>query len=156
MRTRCNNPKCVSYVRYGAVGIKVCPEWNSPEGFIKFLEDVGPKPSPNHSLDRIDFRGDYTKDNVRWIPKVEQAKNTSKNRNITYNGKTLCAAEWDRELDLTPGTVLRRIDVNGWDIHKALSTPRLVRVPRTPGFNRGSGCANQSAMDVSARWWLAD
>lgn len=63
---RCHNPEHRSYYNYGARGIQVCEEWRSEMGFYKFLEHVGPKPSPEHSLDRINNDGNYEPGNVRW------------------------------------------------------------------------------------------
>jgi hypothetical protein len=67
MKQRCYNPKNSSYERYGARGIKVCPEWMTFEGFYK---DMGDRPE-GHEIDRIDPDGNYCKDNCRWLPKSE-------------------------------------------------------------------------------------
>src|SRR5687768_6275469 len=83
-RTRCNNPKLKHYKSYGARGIKVCAEWDCEGGFMTFLADMGHKPTPDQTIDRIDPNGDYTKKNCRWIPKAEQARNTTRNRKFTH------------------------------------------------------------------------
>jgi hypothetical protein len=64
MRRRCNNPKDKNYYLYGAKGIKMCQRWM--DSFHDFLEDVGPRPTPEHVLKRLDVKGDYSPDNVRW------------------------------------------------------------------------------------------
>lgn len=64
MRGRCSNPNNHKYSRYGGRGIKVCERWNSYENF---LDDMGRKPSPQHSLDRINVHGDYEPSNCRWL-----------------------------------------------------------------------------------------
>ena len=76
MRYRCMNPMNKSYKNYGGRGIKVCKEW--AESFECFINDVGYKPSPAHSLDRINNDGDYEPQNVRWATAKEQANNRRK------------------------------------------------------------------------------
>lgn len=70
MLQRCNNPKCHKYRLYGRRGIKVVYK-----SYKEFLADVGPKPSPKHSVDRINNNGNYVKGNCRWATAKEQANN---------------------------------------------------------------------------------
>lgn len=72
MRSRCENPNQPHYPRYGGRGIKVCERWRD---FANFLADMGERPSPRHSLDRIDSDGDYEPGNVRWATASEQRHN---------------------------------------------------------------------------------
>ena len=77
MRQRCYTPTHVAYKHYGGRGISIHPSWLDMEtGFEKFLEHIGPRPSPNHSVDRIDVDGNYEPENVRWATSKEQAQNT--------------------------------------------------------------------------------
>lgn len=73
MKKRCYTPGHGSYAYYGGRGITVCERWR--ESFSAFLEDVGPRPTPNHSLDRIDNNGNYEPSNVRWATASEQMAN---------------------------------------------------------------------------------
>lgn len=63
------------YENYGGRGIKVCDRWNGKDGFKNFVKDMGLKPSPEHSLDRIDVNGDYSPENCRWETRSTQNHN---------------------------------------------------------------------------------
>src|SRR5581483_4677668 len=73
MKRRCNNPRHDAYPYYGGRGIKVCERWQAD--FAAFVADVGPRPSAEHTLDRIDNDGNYEPGNVRWATRVEQRAN---------------------------------------------------------------------------------
>ena len=82
MIARCNNPKNDGYKWYGAKGVFVYPEWiASPADFIAH---VGPRPSPAHTIDRIDPSGNYVPGNVRWATWDQQARN----KNVSVKNKS--------------------------------------------------------------------
>ena len=118
--SRCCNPKYNEYKNYGARGITVCEEWKND--YLRFKEDVGEKPSPEHSLDRIDNNGNYCKENCRWATPEEQSNNKRTNAFIEYNGKTLTVQQWSRETGIKRGVINHRLSL-GWDAEKILTTP---------------------------------
>lgn len=120
MRNRCINPKNPSWKYYGAKGIRFCEQWAS---FADFLEDMGPKPSPEHSIDRADRNGYYEPGNCRWATPQEQGRNTSKSSWLTHAGRTLCLAEWAGEAGIGASTIEARINDFGWSVAEALTTP---------------------------------
>lgn len=111
MRQRCHNPKNKAYPYYGGRGIYVCDRWR--ESFENFLEDMGPRPSPKHSLDRKDNDGPYSPENCRWATKREQMRNRSDNRWLTIAGETKCIGDWEKEAGLNQGIIGSRIR-RGW------------------------------------------
>ena len=74
---RTTNPNNQDYHHYGGRGIKMHPKWEeNAESFIKYLLNaLGPKPTPQHTLDRIDNDQGYFPGNLRWATKKEQANN---------------------------------------------------------------------------------
>ena len=82
IRARCTNPNHKSYPQYGGRGIRVCPQWLGYGSIHQFELDMGPRPTPAHSVDRIDNDGDYSPENCRWATPTEQQENSSQARTI--------------------------------------------------------------------------
>jgi hypothetical protein len=120
MKQRCKNPKNTHYVRYGGRGITYDQSW---ENFEVFLRDMGAKPTSNMELDRIDNDGNYCKENCRWATRKEQTRNRGgarATRLYTFNDKTMCIADWAKEIGITPQSLQKRLN-NGWPLEIALN-----------------------------------
>lgn len=73
MKSRCSNSNKKEYVNYGFRGIKVSDDWLT--SFETFYKDMGPRPTANHSVERIDVNGNYEPSNCKWATSEEQARN---------------------------------------------------------------------------------
>lgn len=116
MHRRCYDDTRKDFPRYGGRGIKVCQRWHD---FASFFVDMGPRPSREHSLDRINSNGDYEPNNCRWATALQQQNNRSDNRIVTWRGKTRTLSEWSRAIGIEPQTLLKRLD--RWAIDRAMT-----------------------------------
>ena len=94
MKERCYNPHNKKYHLYGARGIKVCERWLN--SFENFLADMGTRPSPEHSIDRIESHGNYEPTNCRWATIEQQNNNRSSNRWVVVDGQRMTVAQASR------------------------------------------------------------
>lgn len=120
MKQRCSNPNCHGYENYGGRGIEVCDRWL--ESYLNFIADMGARPTPFHSIDRIDVNGNYEPSNCRWATRREQALNTRANHRLSLNGKIQSITEWSRETGVKSVTIHSRLRY-GWSVERALTEP---------------------------------
>lgn len=66
--------------------------------FDQWFTELGPRPSPNHSVDRINNDGHYELGNVRWALPEEQGKNRRKPK---YDRETILRMHAMRQKGLT-------------------------------------------------------
>ena len=131
MIQRCTNPRHVSYPDYGARGIKVSDRWRSE--FALFLADMGSRPGPKYSLDRIDPNGNYEPANCRWLTSKEQQRNRRKRTELpTPNGSKLLV-DFAEETSQSEGALRQRL-ASGWDPARVVEipvkrrlTPRVIK-----------------------------
>jgi hypothetical protein len=119
MLQRCRNKNNNNYSLYGGRGIEVCPEWSD---FSTFRRDIGKRPSPGHTLDRIDNNVGYSPENCRWATKVQQENNKRSNVLISCGGVEKTVAEWSRESGIGKNTIYARLRY-GWTGEEAVSVP---------------------------------
>lgn len=127
IRTRCLNPNCKDWGLYGGRGIAICERWL--KSFADFYNDMGPRPSPKHSIDRIDSEGDYSPSNCRWATNLEQANNRRNLHYITCEGVTRTLTEWSKAAGVSTSTMYQRIQRSGTS---AAATPKISRRTRNP------------------------
>lgn len=121
MIQRCTNPNNTSYHRYGGRGIKVCKRWRN---FLLFIEDVGVKPTPNHTLERKNNDKGYCPENVRWATFKEQHSNREDSRFLTLGSKCLSLPEWSALTGLPQHCIRSRLK-RGWSEIEALCIPKM-------------------------------
>lgn len=107
MKRRCYTPTAGNFHDYGGRGITVCDRWR--ESFAAFYADVGPRPSPHHSIDRKNVHGNYDPDNVRWATTQQQNSNRRDSNRISVGNEIVCGAELARRLGVSRSSVNRRI-----------------------------------------------
>lgn len=118
---RCHNARNTSFANYGGRGIQVCERWR--ESFEAFLADMGPRPSPDHSIERRDNDGSYSPENCVWATKIEQNRNTRQNVLLTINGRTQCRSAWAAEVGIRAHAIRDRMEKLGWPAERAVLTP---------------------------------
>lgn len=158
MVRRCTYPKDISYRNYGARGIKVCKRWRNGEGgesgFWCFFHDLGPRPSPDHSIDRVNNNGDYETSNVRWASAKEQGRNRRTNVMIEHEGERLILKDAlakigkdhgsyfnHRQQGLSPQEAFDRILESGWRRQYVLVDGRRASLM---GALKAAGCSHGS------------
>lgn len=105
MIERCNNPNHDSYERYGGRGIRVCDRWMN--SFAAFYEDMGPRPSEKHQVDREDNNGNYEPCNCHWTTIKQNSFNRSTSKRWYIKGAMfMSSTEAANAHGVTPRTIL--------------------------------------------------
>jgi len=127
MVKRCTNNKDKEWMRYGGRGIKICERWLKGDGKISgseaFINDMGEPPSKSHSIERIDFNGNYEPDNCYWATPKQQANNKSNTRYIEVFGERLPISIAADKFNIKRATLRDRIFRYGMSAEQAVSLP---------------------------------
>lgn len=125
IKSRCFNPKVPCYKHYGGRGITMCDRWR--ESLENFVSDMGTRPSPAHSIDRIDNNGNYEPGNCRWATTKEQANNTRSNRKVTVSGETKNSTQWADSIGVRREVIYKRLKrgINGENLLAKPFEPEL-------------------------------
>jgi hypothetical protein len=119
MIKRCYHESSRDYHNYGGRGIKMCTGWRS--SFKPFYEDMGERPSPDHQIDRENGNGHYScghceeclangwPANCRWATRAEQNRNRRDNRMLTFDGETMCLADWAKRKGMCKSALSGRL-----------------------------------------------
>lgn len=119
MHSRCANKKSHRYNAYGARGIKVCARWKL---FKNFLEDMGPKPTPQYTIERKENDGNYEPNNCRWATRQEQARNRRATIYVEHEGQRVTLMDLIEKLGVPRAALAGRLRL-GWPLDEALATP---------------------------------
>lgn len=134
MIRRCYNPERKDYIHYGGRGISVCDRWRDAEtGLESFIADMYQSFEPGLEIERKDNDGNYCLDNCKWATRSEQVLNRRLDADsigvpnyITYEGRTLCLAQWERVTGIPSACLSDRLGKLGWSVEKSLTFPMRV------------------------------
>lgn len=114
--------RCRTQTSYLKLGIQVCEAWRSD--FTAFYKHVGPRPTQNHTIDRINPFGHYEPGNVRWATSQQQNNNRTNNRRVVYRGQKMTLAEAVHAAgDAVPTKAVSKRLNRGWTVERSVETP---------------------------------
>lgn len=120
IKRRCYQISAKGYSNYGGRGIVMCSGWKS--SFKSFFEDMGCRGGFEYSIDRKDNDGNYScghceecvangwDANCRWATKAEQRRNARNVRMLTFQGETMCMADWAKRKGMSKGALSARLE----------------------------------------------
>lgn len=119
-RLRCTVPSNPAWPNYGGRGITMCERWL--HSAAAFIEDMGPKPTPAHELDRINNDLGYSPDNCRWVLRTENDRNRRSTVWVAYRGEQRRLIDLCEEFGVATDTARWRMR-KGWTVEAAVETP---------------------------------
>jgi hypothetical protein len=119
MRRRCDDPNVEKFQQYGGRGIKVCERWQK---FENFISDMGRRPGPEFSIERLDNDGNYEPSNCRWETVQEQSYNKSTTRLLSYKGQEITVHQASKVAGIPKNNIFARL-YRGWSVERAIEEP---------------------------------
>jgi hypothetical protein len=101
----------MNYKNYGGRGITLCDRW--ADSFLNFLEDMGPKPSPKHKIERRENDKGYSPENCIWATATEQARNQRSNVVVEYKGERMILTDLALKVGVKYFSLRNRMKVQG-------------------------------------------
>jgi hypothetical protein len=130
MKRRCYNRQDHNYPAYGGSGVTVCDRWRA--SFHDFIKDMGPRPTPRHTVDRWpNPAGNYEPGNCRWATAAEQNRNKRNSVWVEHNGEKVLLVDLAQGLGLERNVVFGRLK-GGWSLGDALTVPVRAHKPYKP------------------------
>lgn len=126
MIDRCYKMENIAYSYYGGRGIIVCEEWKT--SFKAFYDWAIDKWEPGLELDKDLLSPTktgkiYSPEFCCFLTRKENCRNKGDNVILTYNGESLCIAEWAERVGLPYHALYLRVKRRGWSTEKALTEP---------------------------------
>ena len=153
IKSRTSNANVSSYEYCGKRGIKMCPPWEqSFEGFQKdIFAEIGPRPSTNHSLNRVNNEGNYEPGNINWALPEEQVLN----RRVTFlhNEKPLNIKILSKKIKVRESTIKKLLD-SGYSIAEVEEYSKLSQSQKThigKSINKGEPLAIEIVKQISPK-----
>lgn len=132
IKARCYYPKHSVFEYYGGRGITMCDIWRI--SFETFLKDMGPMPSPKHTIERNDSNGNYEPGNCKWATNEEQVRNRRSNLKYTISGVTLCLKDWATKYGVNYKSLHHQVSKNGKEIEAAIRAATKEEKDDASGF----------------------
>jgi len=143
MLSACYRKSNPAYPYTGALGIRVCSEWDSPltgksadsyKAFLAFkewaynhgFEEIATLSTDQINLSRRNITQDYSPENCVFLSNIDINRNTHRSRWVTAFGHTFPLVVWCEIIHMPISTIFNRLD-QGWPAEDALATPRYKR-----------------------------
>lgn len=121
IKQRCLNPKSTFYSEYGGRGIRICDEWKCDYSeFSRYIrENLGERPSPEYTIDRVNNNAGYTPGNLRWATPGEQSRNKRNNVIVEFGGKSAILQDWADSMGISRHALENRL--LKWNMEDAMT-----------------------------------